>query len=126
MATGCKLSKDDGSPYVDQKDYRYLIGGLLYLTASRPDIMQVVYLVSIYQANPKKTHDQAVIRIFRYMKRNLDYGLWYKKYVDFNLKEHADANQVRCVDDKRSISGGPFLLGDKSVSWLSKKHDSVS
>ena len=65
MITGCKLSKDDESPDVDQKLYRSMIGSLLYVTASRPDVMHAVGLVGRFQANPKESHLQAVKRIFR-------------------------------------------------------------
>ena len=79
METKCKLSKDDQSPEVDQKSYRSMIGSLLYLTASRPDIMLVVGMVGRYQSAPKQTHLSAVKRIFRYLKNKMDYGMWYPK-----------------------------------------------
>jgi hypothetical protein len=74
MVTGCKLSKDDDSPDVDQSSYRSMIGSLLYITSSRPDIMHVVGMVGRYQAAPKQSHLQAVKRIFSILKRNND--LW--------------------------------------------------
>ena len=77
MITGCKLRKDDEADKVDQKIYRSLIGTLLYLTSSRPDIMQVVGCISIFQDVPKEMHVQAVKIIFRYLKRDLDFCLWY-------------------------------------------------
>lgn len=120
------LSKDDGSLDVDQKQYRSMIGGLLYLTDSRLHIMQVVYLVARYQANPKKSHYQVVKRIFRYLKGTLNYGLWYKNDDDFTLKSYTDFDWVRCAYDRRRTSGGTFFLGDRLVSWLSKKQDSMS
>lgn len=77
LIIGCKLSKDYESLKVEQKKYRSMIGKLLYLTASKPDIMQTVCLVARFQANPKVTNEQAVKRIFRYLKGTVGYGLWY-------------------------------------------------
>jgi hypothetical protein len=79
MVTGCKLSKDDDSPDVDQSSYRSMIGSLLYITTSRPDIMQVVRMVGRYQAAPKHSHLQDVKRIFKYLKETMTYGLWYPR-----------------------------------------------
>ena len=79
MVTGCKLSKDDDSPNVDQSSYRSMIGSLLYIKASRSDIMHAIGMVGRYQAAPKQSHLQAVKRIFRYLKETMTYGLWYPK-----------------------------------------------
>jgi hypothetical protein len=68
MQTSCKLSKDDDSKSTDQRQYRSMIGSLLYVTASRPDVMQVVGQVARFQAAPKESHVLAVKRIFRYLK----------------------------------------------------------
>ena len=73
MTTGCKLSKDDESKEVDQKLYRSMIGNLLYVTASRPDVMHAVGLVARFQANPKETHVSTTKRIFRYLNKTMGY-----------------------------------------------------
>jgi hypothetical protein len=75
MVTGCKLSKDDDSPDVDKSSYRSMIGSVLYITASRPDIMHVVGMVGRYQSAPKQSHLLAIKRIFRYLKETMNYGL---------------------------------------------------
>jgi hypothetical protein len=75
MVVGCKLSKDDISPDVDQRTYRSMIGSLLYITSSRPDIMQDVGMVGCYQSSPKQIHLVVVTRIFKYLKRTMNYGL---------------------------------------------------
>jgi len=75
MKTRCKLSKDDKSPSVDQTIYRSMIGSLLYLIATRPNILQVVCMVVKFQANPKETHVTTVKWIFRYLKGTIDYGI---------------------------------------------------
>jgi hypothetical protein len=83
MVVGCKLSKDDVSPDVDQRTYRSMIGSLLYITASCPDIMQVVGMVGRYQFAPKQSHLVDVTRIFKYLKGTMTYGLWYPRNQNF-------------------------------------------
>jgi hypothetical protein len=88
MKVGCKLSKDDESNVVDPKHYRSTIGSLLYVTASRPDVRQVIGMVARFQETPKESHVQAVKRIFRYLKRTIDLCLWYS----FTLKAYLDVD----------------------------------
>jgi hypothetical protein len=126
MVTGCKLSKDDDSPDVDHSSYRSMIGNLLYITASRLDIMHVVGMVGRYQAAPKQSHLLAVKRIFRYLKGTMDYGLWYPKNHNFPLSVYSDVDWANYVDERKITSGGAFFLGDSLVSWLSKKQGSIS
>ncbi|XP_043699932.1 secreted RxLR effector protein 161-like [Telopea speciosissima] len=126
MLVGCKLSSSDESPSVDQTQYRSMIGSLLYLTASRPDILQPVCLVARFQANPKETHLLAVKRIFRYLKGSTEYGLWYPKIEKFTLTAFSDVDWAGSNDDKKSTSGGAFYLGKSLVAWHSKKQESVS
>jgi hypothetical protein len=91
MTTGCKLSKDDESKEVDQKLYISMIGSLLYLTTSRPDVMHAVGLVARFQANPKETHVLAIKRIFRYLKGTTELGLWYPKGNELTMVAYTDA-----------------------------------
>lgn len=126
MVTKCKLSKIDESPDVDQTMYRSMIGSLLYLIASKPDIVQVVCMVARFQSAPKQSHVNVVRRIFKYLQGTLDYGLWYSKNDDFTLQAFTNADWVGCVDDKKSTSGGAFFLGGKLVSWHNKKQESIS
>jgi hypothetical protein len=95
MKTSCKLSKDDDSKSTDQRQYRSMIGSLLYVTASRPDVMQVVGQVARFQAAPKESHVLAVKRIFRYLKGTKEFGLWYPKGKDLSLIAYIDADWVR-------------------------------
>jgi len=126
MVTGCKLSKDDDSPKENKKRYRSMIGGLLYLTQTRPDIMNVVGLVGRFQVDPKEYHVVAVKRIFRYLKGTIDYELWYPKDDNFTLHTYIDADWAGDVDDRKSTSGGAFFLGRRLVSWISKKQEAIS
>jgi hypothetical protein len=83
MVVGCKISKNDVSPDVDQRTYRSMISSLFYITASRPDIMQAVGMVGRYQFTPKQIHLVAVKRIFKYLKGTMTYGLWYPRNQNF-------------------------------------------
>jgi hypothetical protein len=126
MVVGCKLSKDDISPDVDQRTYRSMIGSLLYITTSRPDIMQVVGMVGRYQSAPKQSHLAVVKRIFKYLKGTMTYGLWYPRNQNFQLTAYSDVDWENCLDERKSTSGGAFFLGDSLVAWLSKKQGSIS
>jgi hypothetical protein len=103
-----------------------MIGSLLYITASRPDIMHDVGMVGRYQDALKQSHMLAVKRIFRYLKGTVDYGLWYPRNQNFQLSVYSDVDWANCVDERKSTSGGAFFLGDSLVSWLSKKQGSIS
>jgi transposase InsO family protein len=126
MVVGCKLSKDDISPDVDQRTYRSMIGSLLYITTSRPDIMQVVGMVGRYQSAPKQSHLAVVKRIFKYLKGTMTYGLWYPRNQNLQLTAYSDVDWENCLDERKSTSGGAFFLGDSLVAWLSKKQGSIS
>lgn len=99
MVIGCKLRKDVESPNIDHKKYRSMIGGLLYLTTTGPNIMHVVCLVSRFQADPKEAHVTTIKRMFRYLKGTPDYGLWYPKSDDFTVSAYTYTDWTGCVDD---------------------------
>ncbi|XP_059068895.1 secreted RxLR effector protein 161-like [Cryptomeria japonica] len=126
METGCKLTKSDDSPEVNQSEYRSMVGSLLYLTASRPDLMHAVCLVSRFQSAPKQSHLIAIKRIFKYIQGTLDFGLWYSRNNDFTLVGFTDADWAGCIDDRKSTSGAAFFLGDRLVAWHSKKQECVT
>jgi hypothetical protein len=126
MQTSCKLRKYDVSKSIDQRQYKSMIGILLYMTASRPYVMQAVGQVARFQAAPKESHVLAMKRIFRYLKGTKEFGLWYPKGKDLSLISYKDANWVGCIDYQRSTSGAMFYMGECLVSWLRKKQSSVS
>jgi hypothetical protein len=100
MQTTCKLSKDDDSKSTDQRKYRSMIGYLLYVTASKLDVMQAVGQVARFQETPKESHVLAVKRIFRYLKGTEDFGLWYPKGKYLSLIAYTNADWVGCIDDQ--------------------------
>jgi hypothetical protein len=126
MATRPLLDVDKYGESVDQKLYRSMIGSLMYLTASRPDIMFAVCNCARYQANPKLSHLTAVKRIFRYLKGRPRLGLWYPKDSEFDLYAFTDSDYAGCDLDRKSTSGGCQFLGDRLISWQCKKQQTVS
>ncbi|GJV26947.1 retrovirus-related pol polyprotein from transposon TNT 1-94 [Tanacetum coccineum] len=123
MAMKPKLDADLSGEPVDQTDYRSKIGSLMYLTSSRPDIVQAVCYCARYQARPTEKHLKEVKRIFRYLRGTINMGLWYPKGSGFELTAFSDADHAGCIDTRKSTSGGIQFLGDKLVSWMSKKQD---
>nr|GFA74199.1 hypothetical protein [Tanacetum cinerariifolium] len=123
MAMKPKLDADLSGNPVDQTDYRSKIGSLMYLTSSKPDIVQAVCFCARYQFRPTKKHLKEVKRIFRYLRETVNMGLWYPKDSRFTLTAFSDADHARCIDSRKITSGGIQFLGDKLVSWMSKKHN---
>nr|GEV33307.1 ribonuclease H-like domain-containing protein [Tanacetum cinerariifolium] len=123
MAMKPKLDADLSGNPVDQTDYRSKIKSLMYLTSSRLDIVQVVCLCERYQSRPTEKHLKEVKRIFRYLRGTVNMGLWYPKGSSFGLTAFSDADHVGCIDSRKSNYGGIQFLGDKLVSWMSKKQN---
>ncbi|GKD95187.1 hypothetical protein Tco_1375024 [Tanacetum coccineum] len=98
----------------------------MYLTASRPDLNYAVCLCAQYQVKPTEKHLQAVKRIFRYLNGTINMGLWYSKDTDMSLTAYTDADHAGCQDTRRSTSGSAQFLGDKLVSWSSKKQKNTA
>ncbi|GKG24322.1 hypothetical protein Tco_0394950, partial [Tanacetum coccineum] len=105
-----------GKP-VDATLYRVMIGSLMYLTSSIPDLNYDVCLCARYQAKPTEKHLQAVKRIFQYLNRTINMVLWYSKETDMSLTAYVDADHAGCQDTRRSTSGSAQFLGDKLASW---------
>ena len=103
-----------------------MIGSLLYITTSKPDIMHSVCLCARYQSQPKETHLKVLKCITRYVKHTFDYGLFYPKNDSFDLISYCDADYAGCKSDRKSTSGTCRLLGHSLVSWFSKKQNTVS
>nr|GEU36063.1 uncharacterized mitochondrial protein AtMg00810-like [Tanacetum cinerariifolium] len=126
MVEQAKLKLDLVGKPVDHTDYQSMIGSLMYVTLSRPDIMFATCKCARYQAYPNEHHVSAVKRISRYLKGTINLGLWYLKYSGFDLTAYSDADHVGCHLDRKSTYGSVQFLGDKLVCWSSKKHNCVS
>nr|GEW22643.1 hypothetical protein [Tanacetum cinerariifolium] len=121
------LDADLSETPIDQTKYQSVVGALMYLTTSRPDIVHATCYCARYQAKPTEKHLTAVKRIFRYLKDTINMGLWYPKDTGFELTAFSDSDHEGCLDSRKSTSGGlQFLGGDKLVSWSSKKQDCTS
>ncbi|RVW86001.1 Retrovirus-related Pol polyprotein from transposon RE1 [Vitis vinifera] len=124
MSSSIKLDMDEKGKPVNSTMYRGMIGSLLYLTASRPDIMYSVCLYARFQSCPKESHLSVVKRILRYLKGTMDIGLWYPKGDNFELIGYSDADFAGCKVERKSTSGTCHFLGHSLVSWHSKKQNS--
>nr|GFB75884.1 retrovirus-related Pol polyprotein from transposon TNT 1-94 [Tanacetum cinerariifolium] len=116
MVDRVKLDEDLSRIPVDQTRFRNMVGFLMYLTASRPDLVFVVCMCARYQAKPTKKHLEALKQVFWYLKGTINWGLWYPKYTAMALTAYADADHAGCQDTRRSTSESAQFLGDKLVS----------
>jgi hypothetical protein len=126
MGTDGHLDLNKGGKPVDQKAYRSMIGSLLYLYASRPDIMLSVCMCARFQSDPKECHLVAVKRILRYLVSMPCFGIWYPKGSTFDLIGYSDSDYAGCKVDRKSTSRTCQFLGRSLVSWSSKKQTSVA
>ena len=126
MHPSSSLNKDENGKDFPEKEYRGMIGSLLYLTASRPDIVFAVGLCARFQIAPKESHYIAVKRIFRYLVGTTSIGLWYKKGSHFNFMAYCDADYARDKIERKSTSGACQLLGEALVSWCCRKQSTIT
>ncbi|GJS13084.1 putative ribonuclease H-like domain-containing protein [Tanacetum coccineum] len=120
------LVKDEDGVDVDVHVYRSMIGSLMYLTASRPDIMFAVCACARFQVTPKASHLNAVKRIFRYLKHQPKLGLWYPRDSPFELEAYSDSDYGGASLDRKSTTGGCQFLGRRLISWQCKKQTIVA
>ncbi|GKB63520.1 putative ribonuclease H-like domain-containing protein [Tanacetum coccineum] len=125
METLKSLLKDAEAEDVDVHIYRSMIGSLMYLIASRPDIMFVVCACTRFQVTPKVSHLRVVKIIFRYLKGQPKLGLWYPKDSPFDLEAYTDSDYAGASLDRKSITGGCQFLGSRLISWQCKKQTIV-
>jgi len=114
------MDVDAAGKNVDKTKYRGLIGSLLYLTASRSDIMFVVCLCARYQSNPKESHFKSAKRILKYLKGTSSVGLWYPSHSPIHLIGYSDSDFASCKLDRKSTSRTCHLLGSSLISWHRK------
>ncbi|GAU29737.1 hypothetical protein TSUD_392260 [Trifolium subterraneum] len=126
MHPSTSLDKDEKGKDVSEKEYSGMIGSLLYLTASRPDIVFAVGLCARFQTSPKESHLIAVKRIFRYLVGTPDVGLWYKKGSHFALQAYCDADYAGDKIERKSTSGACQFLGEELVSWCCRKQNTIA
>nr|GFC06733.1 uncharacterized mitochondrial protein AtMg00810-like [Tanacetum cinerariifolium] len=121
-----KLNLNQIETPVDATKYHSMIGALMYLTSSRPDIVHATCVCARYQAHPTEKHLKEVKRIFRYLWGTVNMGLWYTKDSGFELTRFSDVHYAGCKDTFKSTFGGAQFIGEKLVSWSLKKQDCTS
>ncbi|KAK1431533.1 hypothetical protein QVD17_07993 [Tagetes erecta] len=121
-----KLQLEDGADRSNEEQFRSLIGGLLYLTHSRPDLAYSVSLISRFMQAPSKIHMGAARRILKYVAGTTKLGIWYKRSQGVKLVGFSDSDWASSVDDRKSLSAYVFTLGAGVVSWRSKKQTTVA
>ncbi|GJR23129.1 hypothetical protein Tco_0971656 [Tanacetum coccineum] len=126
MSSETKLTRDEDGESVDDTKYRGMIGSLLYLTASRPNIMFSVCLCASFQEDPKTSHLEAIKRIFRYIKGTTHLGLWYPNGTGVETIVYADSNNAGDDVDRKSTSRVYTFMGCCLTSWFSKKQTAVA
>jgi len=125
FSTSCHLDHDIARNPIDDTKYKGLIGSLLYLTASRPNIMFAVCMCARFQSTPKESHFNAAKRILKYLQGTKEVGLWYPSNISLNLTGYSDSDFAGCKIDRKSTSGTCHLLGSSLISWQCKKHTCV-
>nr|KYP44586.1 Retrovirus-related Pol polyprotein from transposon TNT 1-94 [Cajanus cajan] len=126
IAPGTRLLKEDKGTEVDSTIYKQLVGSLMYLTATRPDIAHSVSLISRFMEHPKESHFIAAKRILRYLQGTQNLGIFYKAGINEELFAYTDSDYAGDLEDRKSTSGYAFLLAGGVISWVSKKQPVVS
>ena len=116
-----KLVKEDGSAKVDEIEFKSLIGCLMYLTTTRPDILNAVSILSRFMHFPNETNIRAAKRVIKYIKGTWNFGVKFLKYREFKLTGFSDSDWEGSIDDMKSTYGYCFSLGLGMFSWSSKK-----
>lgn len=126
MEQTLKLSKFEGGELVSSTHYRQLIGSLIYLTNTRPNLSYAVSILSRFMQDPRESHWNAGKRVLRYIQGTKDYGLLYQKNENFTLNGYSDADFAGDIDDRTSTSGYLMNMGSAAVSWSCKKQATVA
>ncbi|CAL2237292.1 unnamed protein product [Prunus armeniaca] len=126
LAMNEKLSKNDGSEAADEGEYRQIVGSLLYLTATRPDIMFAASLLARFMHNPTKKHMGTAKRVLRYIQGTIDFGIVFEKGKETTLIGYCDSDWAGSEDDMRSTLGYAFTMGSGVFSWASIKQNTVA
>jgi hypothetical protein len=126
MSTATSLGLDENGEAVDQREYRSMIGSLLYLTLTRPDIQFTVGLCACFQASSHSSHRMTVQRIFRYLKHTPEFRIWYSTSSPLDLVGFSDADFAGCGIEQKTTSDTCHLLGSSLVCWSSQKQSSVT
>uniref|UniRef100_A0A3Q7J9Y0 Reverse transcriptase Ty1/copia-type domain-containing protein n=1 Tax=Solanum lycopersicum TaxID=4081 RepID=A0A3Q7J9Y0_SOLLC len=109
----------------DVTGYQRLVGRLLYITITRPDISFTVQVLSQFMQQPKRSHWEAAMRLVRYIKSNPGQGILLSSKKSLELEAFCDSEWAACPNTRRSVTGYMVKLGDSLISWKSKKQHTV-
>jgi len=126
LTPNLKLYAQIGTPLQDPNCFRRLVGKLIYLSITRPDISFSVQFLSQFMSHPTDAHMKEVIHLLRYLRATPDYGLLYPSSSEFLLKAFCDSDWGSCPNSRKSVTGYPIMLGQSLISWKSKKQGVVS
>jgi hypothetical protein len=126
MIMAAALDPDENGEAIDQREYRSMIGSLLYLTARRPDIQFTMCLCACFQASPCSSYQTMVQQIFRYPKHTPEFGIWYSVSSSLDLVGFFDADFTGCGIDRKSTSGTCHFLGSSLICWSARKQSFVT
>ncbi|MCH81234.1 hypothetical protein A2U01_0002018 [Trifolium medium] len=131
IVPGCKLVKDENGKACDAKNYKQIVGSLMYLLATRLDLAFSVCLVARFMERPTEMHIAAIKRILRYLRGTVGFGIMYKRskkksIAELKLQGWTDSDYAGDLDDRKSTSGYVFMLGNAAVSWSSRKQPIVT
>jgi hypothetical protein len=126
MSSAASLGPDEDGETVDQREYRSMIGSLLYLTATRPDIQFAMGLCVRFQVSPRSSHQTTVQRVFRYLKHIPKFGIWYSASSSLDLVDFFYADFMGCGIDRKSTYVTYQFLGSSLICWCSRKQSSVA
>lgn len=126
IVPGNKLSKEENGVKANETLFKQIVGSLMYMTVTRPDIMYSVCLISRFMSNPMETHMLAAKRILRYIQATVDFGIFYKRECRNELMAYTDSDYAGDLDDRKSTSGYVFKLSGGAVAWASKKQPIVT
>ena len=126
IVPGSRLAKDEGGTKIDSTTYKKMVGSLMYLTVTRPDLMYLVSLIPRFMEAPTVLHQQAVKRVFRYLKGTTELGILYRKGGEESLLAYSDSDYAGDLDSRKSTSGYVFKMSSGAVAWSSKKQPVVS
>jgi hypothetical protein len=126
MSSTASLGLDKDGEAIDQREYRSMIGSLLYLTMTQPDIQFAVGLSVRCQSSPRSSHQTTVQRVFRYFKHTPEFGIWYSASSSVDLVGFSDADFAGCEIDRKRTSGTCHFLGSSLIYWSSQKQSSIA
>ena len=126
MELHLQLRASDGTPLPDPSRYRHLVGSLVYLAVTRPDISHAVHILSQFVSAPTSVHYAHLLRVLRYLRGTSSRSLFYSCRSSLQLQAYSDATWASCPDDRRSVSGYCLFLGSSLVVWRTKKQTTVA